>query len=338
MKKLFFALIGVFMLTSCGKSSSGTEPVRQTDFILNTICKITIYDEENSSKDSNDLIREAFDLCREYENTLSRTIEGSDVYNINHSNGNPINVSDTTIEVIEYAETYSKNSNGAFDITIAPLSILWDFQGDNPKVPPEDKINSLVNEVDYTKVKISGNSVTLESPVKAIDLGGIAKGYIADKATEYLKANSVTSAIVDLGGNIYVIGSKPDGGDFNIGIQDPSKTDGSVLGYVSVSNKSIVTSGNYERYFVQDGKRYHHILDPSTGYPTDNGLCSVTIISDKSVDGDGLSTTCFVLGKDEGLKLINSLDGVQAIFIDSDGGMYFTNGFGEDIIYIPYTE
>lgn len=338
MKKLLFALIGLLLLTSCSKSSSETEPVRQTDFILNTICKITIYDEENSSKDSNDLINEAFDLCREYENTLSRTIEGSDVYKINHSNGNPVDVSDTTIEVIKYAETYSKSSNGAFDITIAPLSILWDFQGDNPKVPPEDTIKCLVDEVDYTKIKINGNLVTLEVPVEAIDLGGIAKGYIADKTAEYLEANGVISAIVDLGGNIYVIGSKPDGSNFNIGVQDPSKTDGSVLGYVSVSNKSVVTSGSYERYFIQDGKRYHHILDPSTGYPTDNGLCSVTIISDQSVDGDGLSTTCFVLGKDEGLKLINSLDGVQAIFIDNNGEMSFSEGFDKDLIYTPYTE
>ena len=338
MKKLLFALIGLLLLTSCSKSSSETEPVRQTDFILNTICKITIYDEENSSKDSNDLINEAFDLCREYENTLSRTIEGSDVYKINHSNGNPVDVSDTTIEVIKYAETYSKSSNGAFDITIAPLSILWDFQGDNPKVPPEDTIKSLVDEVDYTKIKINGNLVTLEVPVEAIDLGGIAKGYIADKTAEYLEANGVISAIVDLGGNIYVIGSKPDGSNFNIGVQDPSKTDGSVLGYVSVSNKSVVTSGSYERYFIQDGKRYHHILDPSTGYPADNGLCSVTIISDQSVDGDGLSTTCFVLGKDEGLKLINSLDGVQAIFIDNNGEMSFSEGFDKDLIYTPYTE
>ncbi|MEA4971992.1 MAG: FAD:protein FMN transferase [Candidatus Metalachnospira sp.] len=338
MKKLFFMLISVFLLTSCSNATSEAEPVSQTDFLLNTVCTITIYNEKNTEKDSNELITGAFDLCREYENTLSRTIEGSDVYKINHSNGKPVTVSDSTIEVINCAEKYSKDSNGAFDISIAPLSILWNFEGDNPTVPPDAEISALVQEVDYTKVKVNGNDVTLEAPVTAIDLGGIAKGYIADRVSEYLETNNVTSAIINLGGNIYTVGTKPDGNNFNIGIQDPSKTDGSILGYVAVSNKSVVTSGSYERYFIQDGKKYHHILDPSTGYPVENGLCSVSIISDNSIDGDSLSTTCFVLGKDEGMKLINSLDGVQAIFIDDNGEMYFSDGIGKDVIYTEYTE
>lgn len=338
MKKLFFMLIGVILLTSCSKATTEAEPVSQTDFLLNTVCTISIYNEENKEKDSNELISEAFDLCKEYENTLSRTIEGSDVYKINHSDGQPVTVSDSTIEVIKCAEKYSADSNGAFDITIAPLSILWNFQDDNPTVPPDDEITALLDEVDYTKVKIDGNNVTLESPVKAIELGGIAKGYIADKVTEFLETNDVTSAIINLGGNIYTLGTKPDGNSFNIGIQDPSKTDGSILGYVAVANKSVVTSGSYERYFIQDGKKYHHILDPSTGYPVDNGLCSVSIISDKSIDGDGLSTTCFVLGEEEGMKLINSLEDIQAIFIDNDGKMYFSDGIGSDIVYTDYTE
>lgn len=338
MKKFYFMLIGILFLTSCSKAPSEAEPVSQTDFILNTVCTISIYNEENTQKDSNEIITEAFDLCREYENKLSRTIEGSDVYKINHSDGKPVAVSDSTIEVVKRAEKFSKDSNGAFDITIAPLSILWNFQGENPTVPPEEEISALVKEVDYTKVHVEGNSITLDAPVKAIDLGGIAKGYIADKVDDFLETNNVTSAIINLGGNIYTVGTKPDGGNFNIGIQDPSKTDGSILGYVAVSNKSIVTSGSYERYFIQDGKRYHHILNPSTGYPVENGLSSVTIISDESIDGDALSTTCFVLGKDEGMKLINNLDGIQAIFIDNNGKMYFSDGIGSDIIYTEYTE
>jgi len=337
MKKLFFMLISMVLLTSCSNAAEDS-PVSQTDFLLNTVCTISIYNEENKEKDADELITDAFDLCRQYENTLSRTIEGSDVYKINHSDGESISVSDSTIEVLKYAEKYSKASNGSFDITIAPLSILWDFEGDNPTVPPDDEIASLVKEVNYTKIKIDGNNVTLEAPVKAIDLGGIAKGYIADKLADYLEINNVTSAIINLGGNVYTLGTRPDGSNFNIGIQDPSKTDGSILGYVSVSNKSLVTSGSYERYFIQDGKKYHHILDPATGYPVENGLCSVSIISEYSVDGDGLSTSCFVLGEEEGMELINSLDGIEAIFIDNSGKMYFSNGFGTDIIYSEYTE
>lgn len=332
MKKLLFVLLSTFLLTSCSNKIS------QTDFLLNTVCTITIYNEENKEKNADELITEAFDLCKEYENTLSRTIDGSDVYKINHSYGQPVSVSDSTIEVIKCAENYSKISNGAFDITIAPLSILWNFQGDNPTVPPDNEIAYLLKDVDYTKVNVDHNTVTLDPPVTSIELGGIAKGYIADKIAEFLDSNNVTSAVINLGGNNYTLGTKPNGSNFNIGIQDPSKTDGSILGYVSVSSKSVVTSGSYERYFIQDGQKYHHILDPSTGYPVENGLCSVSIISDRSIDGDVLSTTCFVLGKEEGMKLINSLEGIQAIFVGTDGNMYFSDGIGSDIIYTEYTE
>lgn len=334
MKKLFFILLSCIMVSGCSSAEkSDDKSGDKTDFILNTVCQIKIYNEDNSEKTADELIDEAFDLCREYENTLSRTIEGSDVYKINHAGGASVEVSASTIEVINKAEYFSSISDGAFDITIAPLSILWDFQGENPTVPPDDEIKNLLNDVDYTAVKIDGNTITLTNPEAEIDLGGIAKGYIADKTAEYLSANGVTSATINLGGNVFALGSKTDGTDFNIGIQDPASTDGSIIGYVSVSNKSLVTSGSYERYFIQDGKKYHHILDPKTGYPVENGLTAVSIISDKSVDGDGLSTTCFVLGLDKGMELINSIDGVEAVFIDENEQYYFSDGFGKDIIF-----
>ena len=302
--------------------------------MLNTICSITVYSEENKDKTSEELVNEAFDLCQTYEDTFSRTIEGSDIYNINNSGGAPVTVSDDTIEILETAKYFSELSDGAFDITTAPLSIRWDFEGENPSVPPDDEIQELLATVDYTKIKIDGNTVTLEAPVEAIDLGAIAKGYIADKLAEFLKDNGVTSAIISLGGNIYAIGeNSEEKRPFNLGVQDPQAEDGSILGYLQLSDKSLVTSGDYQRYFMQDGKRYHHILDPKTGYPAESGLSSVTIISDSSVVGDALSTTCFVLGKDKGLELINSYDGVEAIFIDHDGNMYFSDGFGSDLVF-----
>lgn len=316
-------------MTSCAPKSA-----EDTRFMLNTICSITVYSEENKDQTSEELVDEAFDLCQTYEDTFSRTIEGSDIYNINNSGGAPVTVSDDTIEILETAKYFSELSDGAFDITTAPLSIRWDFEGENPSVPPDDEIQELLAKVDYTKIKIDGNTVTLEAPVEAIDLGAIAKGYIADKLAEFLKDNGVTSAIISLGGNIYAIGENAEEKrPFNLGVQDPQAEDGSILGYLQLSDKSLVTSGDYQRYFMQDGKRYHHILDPKTGYPAESGLSSVTIISDSSVVGDAFSTACFVLGKDKGLELINSYDGVEAIFIDHDGNMYFSDGFGSDLVF-----
>lgn len=329
MKKLFLLGLCSLLMTSCAPKSA-----EDTRFMLNTICSITVYSEENKDKTSEELVNEAFDLCQTYEDTFSRTIEGSDIYNINNSGGAPVTVSDDTIEILETAKYFSELSDGAFDITTAPLSIRWDFEGENPSVPPDNEIQELLEKVDYTKIKIDGNTVTLEAPVEAIDLGAIAKGYIADKLAEFLKDNGVTSAIISLGGNIYAIGENAEEKrPFNLGVQDPQAEDGSILGYLQLSDKSLVTSGDYQRYFMQDGKRYHHILDPKTGYPAESGLSSVTIISDSSVVGDALSTTCFVLGKDKGLELINSYDGVEAIFIDHDGNMYFSDGFGSDLVF-----
>ena len=200
-------------------------------------------------------------------------------------------------------------------------------------MPPAGEIEELLKTVDYTKIRVEGSTVTLEPPAKAIDLGAIAKGYITDRLVEYLTDNGVTSAIISLGGNIYAIGTS-DGRPFRIGVQDPAGEGGAILGYVEISNKSVVTSGDYQRFFVQDGKVYHHILDPETGYPTDNGLASVTIISDRSTDGDALSTSCFVLGLEDGMELVNGIDGVEAIFVDHDGNMYFSDGFGTDMEFV----
>lgn len=327
MKKLFLLGLCSLLITSCAPKSA--DDMR---FMLNTICTITVYSEDNKNKSAEDLVNEAFDLCQDYENKFSRTIEGSDIYNINNSGGNPVTVSDETIDILETAKYFSEMSEGAFDITTAPLSIRWNFEGESPSVPPDNEIQELLAKVDYKKINIDGNTVTLESPVEAIDLGAIAKGYIADRVADYLKENGVTSAIISLGGNIYAIGrNSEEDRPFNLGVQDPKSEDGSILGYLQLSDKSLVTSGDYQRYFTQDGKRYHHILDPKTGYPVENELSSVTIISDSSVVGDALSTACFVLGKDKGLELVNSLDGVEAIFIDHDDNLYFSEGFGTDL-------
>ena len=162
----------------------------------------------------------------------------------------------------------------------------------------------------------------MSDPYAKIDLGGIAKGYIADQVKNYLVEEGIEHAYINLGGNILTLGGKTDDSNFRIGIQKPFAEDGTVMAVLPVSDKSIVSSGNYERYFKKDGKIYHHILDPSTGYPIENNLNQVTIISDKSVDGDALSTTCYALGLDEGLKLIQSMDNIEAVFITNDNTIY----------------
>ena len=164
-----------------------------------------------------------------------------------------------------------------------------------------------------------------------LDLGAVAKGYIADRIKDYLLEQGVESAIIDLGGNILCVGSRPGGDPFRIGLQRPFASHSETVATVEITDKSVVSSGIYERYFEEDGVLYHHILNPETGYPYDNGLVSVTIISDESVDGDGLSTSCFALGLEKGMELINSLPDVQAVFITEDGELHFSEGFEDEL-------
>lgn len=159
-----------------------------------------------------------------------------------------------------------------------------------------------------------------------IDLGGIAKGYTADVITDILKENGVEHALVDLGGNIYALGNNPEGRPWKIGVQNPFDSRGKIVGYVPVENKSVVTSGIYERYIEKDGKKYHHILNPFTGYPYDNELAGITIISDKSIDGDALSTSVFSKGLEGGMKFIEKLPNIEAVFVTKDNKVYITSG------------
>ncbi len=309
---------------------SGSEPVSATGFMLDTVITVTLYDGL-----SNDTLDGALGVVSKYEQLLSKTIEGSDVWNINHARGKPTVVNEDTANVINTALKYSELCGGAFDITIGPASNLWDFKSSTPKVPDADELAAAISHVDYTKVQVEGSTVTLLDPEAEIDLGAIAKGYIADKVVEYLASRGVSSAIVNLGGNVYAMGSKG-GNDWTVGLQDPFKRRETPIAAVKLKNKSVVTSGIYERFFkTEDGTFYHHILDPKTGCSVSNGLASVTIISDKSIDGDALTTSCFVLGLEEGMKLVESLEGVEAIFIDDNEQAFMTDGIGGEN-GIPY--
>jgi thiamine biosynthesis lipoprotein len=234
------------------------------------------------------------------------------------------------LALLEYGLYYSSLSKGAFDITIAPVSSLWDFTGTTPVKPTDEAINQALAYVNYEAVKIDGNKVFFANENVNMDFGAIAKGYIADRVKEYLLSQGVQSALINLGGNVHTIGNKPDGSPFLVGIQKPYADRNETIAVIEIEDLSVVSSGIYERFFTLDGIGYHHILNPKTGYPYDNGLISITIISKDSVDGDGLSTTCFALGLEEGLKLINSIPDTYGIFITDDYKIYYSDGLLEN--------
>ncbi|MBS5335657.1 MAG: FAD:protein FMN transferase [Anaerovoracaceae bacterium] len=350
MKKKFIILFFIVMLIipqiGC-KSQNNNAGIEKSSFHLDTICKITVYsmegieelDEKEQRQEVLSLITEAFKLCDDYEKILSKTKEETDIYRINHAGGKAVEVSDVAIEVIKKGLEYGEISGGAFDITIGAVTDMWDFHGSDEEgnktgtVPDRTELSEKASHVDYRNIIIDGNTVRLADPEVQIDLGGIAKGYIADKLAGFLEENGVTSAIVYLGGNIVVVGEKGEsltnsnGTMFEVGIGDPSSEMGELLGTVSCKDMTVVTSGTYERYFEADGKKYHHVLDPETGFPVDTDLLSVTVISEKgrSQDCDGLSTVCLALGKEKGTELIKSIDGFDAIFVDTDNKVTVTS-------------
>lgn len=305
MKKSVTLPMMLILLLLCGCNSGETEN-SETRFLLDTVCTVT-------ADCGDDIINGAFSLCENLERTLSKTVTDSDVYKLNNTEGF-VSVSDGTLKTVERALYYSDLSSGKFDITIAPVSALWDFK--NQVIPSKDEISEALQNVDYHSIEIKNGEIS--SGTKQIDLGGIAKGYIADRATEYLKENGAKNALVNFGGNICMIG------EYNIGIQKPF--DDSVIASIALKDKCVVTSGIYERYIESDGKIYHHILDPKTGYGAENELASVTVIGEKALDCDALSTVCMLLGTESGMDIINNTADTEAVFIDRENNITLSSG------------
>lgn len=308
------------MILTCFACTPAKEaPLSKTGFYFDTVITVTLYSSTDEA-----LLDSCLELADFYEKLLSRTQEGSDIYRINHSDGAPVEVSPETTELLSIALEYAELTDGAVDPTIGSVSELWDFHEEGEQIPPtDDDIRTALSHVNYKNVKLSGNTVTLSDVAAVLDLGFIAKGYIADRMKEYLLSKGVTSALINLGGNVLTIGSKPDGSAFTIGIQKPFADTGTPATTVSVRDTSVVSSGVYERCFEYDGKLYHHILDTTTGYPVENDLLAVSILSESSTVGDALSTTCLALGYDGAHALIDTLEGVEAIFITSDGEIHY---------------
>jgi len=319
---LLFFLFTILLL-GCSRQN---DPISKTGFYFDTVITVTLYDSSAASQ-----LEECFSLADKYEDLLSATVENSDIWNINHSNGMAAKVSDETVSLLKKAISYSELSNGAFDITIGKLSSLWNFKNNDGTIPSQDDIDTALKTVGYQSIQIDGNFVTLTNPDTQIDLGGIAKGYIADQMKAYLNQQNITNGIINLGGNILTVGPKASGDSYQIGIQKPFAKDGTSIASVQIMNDSLVSSGVYERYFEKDGVRYHHILNPATGYPYKNGLFGVTIITKSSVDADALSTTCFALGLKKGMELIENTKDTEAIFITEDEKLHTSSGIGTDI-------
>ena len=226
-----------------------------------------------------DIIDHCRELCENYEQLFSATIDTSEVSEINNAGGEPVTVLMRPPSLFK-RDFYTEKYQRLFDITIAPASSLWNFTDNEEKTLPDpDKLAEAVTHIDYHCVSVEGNTVTLTDPEARIDLGGIAKGYIADRVKEYLETEGIKHALIDLGGNMLALGNRYDGTDFRIGLQKPFAETGTAMAAVSINDPAVVTSGDYERYFEKDGIIYHHILDPDTGYPVQNDLDQVTIIS-----------------------------------------------------------
>jgi len=328
----FSILIFIFSIFFSFFSCSRAEPVR-VEFALGTVCSVSLYEYA-----SEQIYSDIFNRIREIENLMSVNIPVSDISRINAASGiEPVQVHDDTLKVIERAiyfaefsciDTGGIEANGAFDPTVGPLVSLWGIGNENPRIPAQDEIDETLPLVNWRNVEINlnNNTVFLKHQGMALDLGAIAKGYAADEAAIIIGKTNVKRAIIDLGGNILLYGEKKDKSPWKVGIQNPLEGRGVLAGVAQVREKTVVTSGVYERFFEQDGKRYHHIFSPSHGYPANSGLLSVTIIASNSMEADALSTAVFVLGYERGIMLLKNYPGAEAIFIFEDKSIRITPG------------
>ncbi|MBQ8311803.1 MAG: FAD:protein FMN transferase [Clostridia bacterium] len=317
---LALLLLLAALLSGCSGQEPAPEPTSApvkrsgVGFYFDTVVTATLYGGEEG------LLDEIWAACARYENLLSKTIAGSDVDRINKANGETVTVDPETWAILQRAKDISQMTGGAFAVTIAPMTAMWDFTDGTNRMPTDEQRLSALPLVNDEAIALGdNNTVTLPAGME-IDLGGIAKGYIADQVAKMVEGR-VSGAVLSLGGNVYVLGSKPDGSTYNVGIQDPDGGSGSVLAVVNTTDRSVVTSGIYERQFTLDGVTYHHILDPVDGLPSCSDLSSATIIGKSSMDADALATACIVLGREKALEMMAE-QGIEGVLITRDRQVY----------------
>ena len=323
-------LVGLLIATTTGcRTSQG--PITGSDQLLGTLLQVAIHDDGYDRR----LIDRAFERVAEIERRMSTSEDDYDTTELLEVNRNAgfdaVTVSPETFSVVSAAAAYSELTAGSFDVTIWPLVRLWRIGSGGTSVPAENEIRAAQALVDYRELQLDETTRELFLPRQGmgVDVGAIAKGYAADEAARILREAGVEHALLDFGGNILVIGNKPDGSPWRIGIQRPDAERSRYLGIVSTANRTVVTSGPYERFFMEDGVRYHHILNPKTGFPARNGIEQVTIIADVSMDADALSTSTYVMGLERGMQLVESLEGVEAIFVMENRNVHLTRGAAE---------
>lgn len=326
MKKSYFRLSGVLlfllciaMLTAC-QNSDENKKVSKDIFAMDTYMTVTAY-----GKNAENGVNKAVDEINRLETVLSAEKQESDIYKLNETGSGTL--STDTKNIVSKALEINKTTNGAFDISIYPLMVKWGFTTQKYNVPSKNEISKLLKDVDSSKIifdEKSGN-IKLKENMK-IDLGGIAKGYTSSRVMQIFKECGVKSGLVSLGGNVQALGTKTDGTAWQIAIENPDKSS-DYIGVVSVKDKAVITSGGYERYFEKNGKTYHHILDPETGYPAESGLKSVTIVSDDGTLADALSTSLFVMGKEKALDYWREhKNEFDTVLVEDNGDITITGG------------
>jgi thiamine biosynthesis lipoprotein len=316
----------IFLLTIIDYIS--VKKISDSKILMDTAVEITVYGIGRDKEKLKSAIDKGFKEIERVENLLSNYIKDSEISKINNAKGGSVDVSKETADILKISRQVGELTDGAFDITLGELIDLWGITGDNPAVPDAGAIEEMLKHTGNEKIVINGDStgkapffkVHSAAPRTKIDLGGIAKGYAIKKAAEALIENGIKSGLIDAGGDIVVIGEKK-GKPFKVGIKSPD-SDG-MIGIISARDISIVTSGDYERCFIQDGVKYHHVLDPANGYPA--GKCrSVTVITKDATIADALSTAVFVMGAEEGMELVDLLDGVEALIVDDKNKVHLS--------------
>lgn len=330
-KKQWPLFLGLFvsLLVIAGCSSKvkiNKEAYSDRQYMMGTYVNIQIFDNDKEA-----VLKDAFAKVEDLAARITVDDPGSEIDKINQAAGlEPVKVSPDIYELVKSALDYSESSKGGFDMTIGPITQLWHIGFDDARKPAQSEIDETLKLVDYHKVKLDDEKQTvfLEEKGMRLDLGAIAKGFITDEVAKVLKENDVTTAIIDLGGNIYVMGDSPKSakGSWNVGIQDPNQTRNKTVGSLPAKNQSLVTSGIYERNLTVDGETYHHLFNSKTGYPFVNDIAGVTIISDQSIDGDGLSTAVFSMGVKEGMAYVEGLKNTETIFVTRDDKVYVSSG------------
>ena len=318
-KEVIVLLTVLLLLAGC---QSQPKPLQRTDYLLDTVVTLTLYGAKNEDLDA------AFKEIRRLNDLLDAYAPFSDLGWLQAAAGlKPVTVAPETMELLVFAKDMYARTGGYLDVTVGPLIDLWDIRngGHCPTAEELAAARDLLGMDDLIMDEAAGTAY-LVRPGMRVDLGALAKGYIADKVKALLLDRGVKSGVIDLGRNILLIGEKPGGAAFSIGVQSPTSS-GELLRVLALKDKSLVTSGTYERYFEHEGKRYHHVLDPFTGFPADTNLSAVTILSDSSLWGDALSTACLLLGVEQGMALVDSIPDAEALFVRTDGTVVTSAGF-----------